>query len=70
MSRLPLAIPCGDPAGVGPDLIAAWLQAHPALADSVVPIGPADWIARLGRGLAVGPADHITRPGSPMRPAS
>jgi 4-hydroxythreonine-4-phosphate dehydrogenase len=30
MSRLPLAIPCGDPAGVGPDLIAAWLQAHPA----------------------------------------
>ena len=65
MSRLPLAIPCGDPAGVGPDLIASWLQAHPALADSVVPIGPADWIARLGRGLAVGPADHITRPGQP-----
>ena len=65
MSRLPLAIPCGDPAGVGPDLIASWLQAHPLLADSVVPIGPADWIARLGRGLAVGPADPITRPGQP-----
>ena len=65
MSRLPLAIPCGDPAGVGPDLIAAWLQAHPAQADSVVPIGPADWIARIGRGLAVGPADYITRPGQP-----
>jgi 4-hydroxythreonine-4-phosphate dehydrogenase len=65
MSPLPLAIPCGDPAGVGPDLIASWLQAHPALADSVMPIGPADWIARLGRGLAVGPADWITHPGQP-----
>lgn len=65
MSRLPLAIPCGDPAGVGPDLIAAWLQAHPAEADSVVPIGPADWIARLGRGLAVGPAEYVSHPGQP-----
>jgi 4-hydroxythreonine-4-phosphate dehydrogenase len=65
MSRLPLAIPCGDPAGVGPDLIAAWLQAHPAQADSVVPIGPADWIARLGRGLAVGPAEYVSHPGQP-----
>jgi hypothetical protein len=65
MSRLPLAIPCGDPAGVGPDLIASWLRAHPALADSVVPIGPADWIARLGRGLAVGPAAYVSHPGPP-----
>ena len=65
MSQLPLAIPCGDPAGVGPDLIASWLGAHPALADSVVPIGPADWIARLGRGLAVGPAGYVSHPGQP-----
>lgn len=65
MNRRPLALPCGDPAGIGPELIAAWLQAHPAEADTVMPIGPADWIARLGRGLAVGPADHATRPGQP-----
>jgi 4-hydroxythreonine-4-phosphate dehydrogenase len=65
MSRLPLALPCGDPAGVGPDLVAAWLRAHPAEADTVVPIGPADWIARLGRGLAVGPADYASQPGRP-----
>jgi len=65
MSRLPLAIPCGDPAGVGPDLIASWLQAHPDEADSIVPIGPADWIARLGRGLAVGPAGYVSQPGQP-----
>jgi 4-hydroxythreonine-4-phosphate dehydrogenase len=65
MSRLPLAITCGDPAGVGPELVADWLQAHPSQAAEIVPIGPADWIARLGQGLAVGPADFITRPGQP-----
>jgi 4-hydroxythreonine-4-phosphate dehydrogenase len=65
MSRLPLALPCGDPAGVGPDLIDAWLRAHPAEADTVVPIGPADWVALLGRGLAVGPADYASQPGRP-----
>ncbi|NBV48821.1 MAG: 4-hydroxythreonine-4-phosphate dehydrogenase, partial [Verrucomicrobia bacterium] len=65
MSALPLAVTCGDPAGVGPELIASWLQAHPEQAASIVPIGPADWIARLGIGLAVGPADFITRAGRP-----
>ncbi|MEY4272578.1 MAG: 4-hydroxythreonine-4-phosphate dehydrogenase [Verrucomicrobiota bacterium] len=65
MSRLPLAITCGDPAGVGPELVEGWLRSHPAQAAEVVPIGPADWIARLGQGLAVGPADFVTRPGQP-----
>ena len=65
MSRLPLAITCGDPAGVGPELVEGWLRSHPAQAAEVVPIGPADWIARLGQGLAVAPADFVTRPGQP-----
>ena len=65
MRRLPLAITCGDPAGVGPELVESWLRSHPAQAAEVVPIGPADWIARLGQGLAVGPADFVTRPGQP-----
>lgn len=65
MSSLPIAVTCGDPAGVGPELLAGWLKAHPAQASSVLPIGPADWIAQLGQGLAVGPADFITRPGRP-----
>jgi len=65
MSRLPLALTCGDPAGVGPELIEAWLRAHPTLAANVVPIGPARWIARLGLGQAVGPADYEARPGQP-----
>ena len=57
MSALPIAVTCGDPAGVGPELLACWLKANPEEADSVMPMGPADWIAWLGRGLAVGPPD-------------
>jgi len=64
MSALPIAVTCGDPAGVGPELLACWLQAHPEQAASVVPIGPADWIARLGTGLASGSCGfhHPSRP--------
>ena len=65
MSALPIAVTCGDPAGIGPELLASWLKAHPEQASSVVPIGPADWIARLGQGIAVGPMDFVTRPGKP-----
>ena len=65
MNALPIAVTCGDPAGVGPELLASWLKAHAEQAHSVMPIGPADWIASLGRGLAVGPADYRTQPGRP-----
>ena len=65
MSALPVAVTCGDPAGVGPELLASWLAAHPTLAAGVMPIGPADWVAALGRGVAVGPGDFRTRPGEP-----
>ena len=65
MSTLPIAVTCGDPAGVGPELFASWLKANPLLADSVVPIGPADWIAQVGHGISVGPKDFIIRPGKP-----
>ena len=65
MSPLPIAVTCGDPAGVGPELVASWLKAHPQLAATVVPIGPADWISQLGQGIAVGPKDFVTRPGKP-----
>jgi len=65
MSTLPIAVTCGDPAGVGPELIASWLKAHPESASTVVPIGPTDWIAQLGQGIAVGPKDFVTRPGKP-----
>ena len=65
MSRLPIAVTCGDPAGVGPELLAAWLKAYPAEAEAVVPIGPAPWIAQLGIGIAIGPTDFQVTPGEP-----
>ena len=63
--NLPVAITCGDPAGVGPELIESWLKANPALANTIVPIGPAAWIKRLGHGQTVGPEDYIVTPGKP-----
>ena len=42
-----LAITCGDPAGVGPEIIASWLAAHRAEAADVAVIGPARWLAAL-----------------------
>jgi 4-hydroxythreonine-4-phosphate dehydrogenase len=54
-----LALTCGDPAGVGPEIIAAWLGAHPADAREVAVIGPAGWLATLpladAQRVAVGP---------------
>jgi 4-hydroxythreonine-4-phosphate dehydrogenase len=65
MNLLPIAVTCGDPAGVGPELLAGWLRTHPEQVAGVVPIGPADWIAALGRGIAVGPEDFTSKPGKP-----
>ena len=42
-----LALTCGDPAGVGPEIIAAWIAAHPEEARDVVVIGPAGWLEIL-----------------------
>lgn len=66
MSRGPIAITCGDPAGVGPELICSWLRdaARPGIA--VTPIGPEGWLRSLGvDGIAVGPADFAPTPGKP-----
>ena len=65
MNPLPMAVTSGDPAGVGPELLASWLKDNPGLAGSVVPVGPADWIEQLGQGIAVGPKNFVTRPGKP-----
>jgi 4-hydroxythreonine-4-phosphate dehydrogenase len=64
--NLPLALTCGDPAGVGPEIIAAWLRANPGEAAHVVPIGPQRWLDSLGlAGHAVGPKDFSLEPGKP-----
>ena len=63
-----LAITCGDPAGVGPEIIADWLAAHPAEAQDVAVIGPARWLASLptpAQKIAVGLEDFVATPGQP-----
>jgi 4-hydroxythreonine-4-phosphate dehydrogenase len=64
-----LILTCGDPAGVGPEIIATWLAAHPAEARDVAVTGPARWLATLpltdAQRFAVGPADFVATPGQP-----
>jgi 4-hydroxythreonine-4-phosphate dehydrogenase len=63
-----IAIACGDPAGVGPEVIAAWLSAQPGFAGGVAVIGPAKWLATLPEGpvkIAVGTEDYDAVPGQP-----
>lgn len=63
-----LAFTCGDPAGVGPEIIAAWLAAHPAEAQDAAVIGPARWLAALdtpaGK-IPVGLEEFAPTPGQP-----
>ncbi len=64
----PLAFTCGDPAGVGPEIIAAWVEANPGEAASVAVIGPARWLETLPAGpirIPVGLEDFAAVPGRP-----
>lgn len=63
-----LAITCGDPAGVGPEIIAAWLAVNPVEAAKVAVIGPSRWLETLPAGaekIAVGLDDFVAVPGQP-----
>lgn len=46
----PIALTCGDPAGVGPEIIQRWLGEHPHCRDQICPIGPPEWLEALGCG--------------------
>lgn len=63
-----LAFTCGDPAGVGPEIIAGWLAGHREEAADVAVIGPARWLQNLdtpaGK-IAVGLEDFAATPGKP-----
>jgi len=66
-----LAFTCGDPSGVGPEIIAAWLVAA-ALEDvrAVEVYGPARWLASLPHAgsftaCPVGEADYVAALGRP-----
>ncbi|MDO8541088.1 MAG: 4-hydroxythreonine-4-phosphate dehydrogenase PdxA [Opitutaceae bacterium] len=63
-----LAFTCGDPAGVGPEIIASWLKSHSAEAADVTLIGPAAWLDSLvtpAKKIPVGLEDFRAVPGKP-----
>lgn len=63
-----LALTCGDPAGVGPEVIASWLNSPAARLQDVVVIGPPRWLESLPAGvprIAVGLEDFSATPGVP-----
>ncbi|MFT3868027.1 MAG: 4-hydroxythreonine-4-phosphate dehydrogenase PdxA [Nibricoccus sp.] len=64
-----LALTCGDPAGVGPEIIETWLKNHPADASATTLLGPASWLNKISLhgalAVPVGPADFIAKPGEP-----
>jgi 4-hydroxythreonine-4-phosphate dehydrogenase len=67
-TKIRLAITCGDPAGVGPEIIAAWLAANPGEASQVAVIGPARWLETLPAAVTkvpVGLEDFAATPGKP-----
>lgn len=63
-----LVFTCGDPAGIGPEIIAAWLAANADAARHVALIGPARWLAGLdtpAEKIAVGLEEFQATPGQP-----
>src|SRR5688572_2659267 len=63
-----LAFTCGDPAGVGPEIIARWLGDHREVAADVAIIGPARWLNSLdtpARKVAIGLDEYVASPGVP-----
>ncbi|MFP4281230.1 MAG: 4-hydroxythreonine-4-phosphate dehydrogenase PdxA [Opitutales bacterium] len=61
----PLALTCGDPAGIGPLIIAQWLRQTPARPPVRI-YGPRGWTQTLDVDtLAVGPADFAADAGEP-----
>jgi len=63
-----LAFTCGDPAGVGPEIIAAWLAGHAAEAGGISVIGPSSWLASLDTAaekIPIGLDGFAVTPGRP-----
>ncbi len=66
-----IAITCGDPSGVGPEIVSSWLKHQSVLpADDVVLIGYDHWIRQnrpssRAEVIPVGDPDFVPRPGDP-----
>lgn len=61
-----IALTCGDPAGVGPEIVERWLAENPEEAQNVAAIGPRTWLDSLPcEGIAVGEENFEITPGVP-----
>jgi len=63
-----LALTCGDPAGIGPEVLMGWLKAHPDEARQTAVIGPGRWLDQLpaaGAKISVGLEEFAAEPGRP-----
>ena len=69
-NQLPLALCCGDPAGIGPEVIGNALRADLERGRDCVLVGPRSWAEPLAAQFAiayqsVGVADYVATPGAP-----
>ncbi len=70
----PIGIACGDPAGIGPEVILDWAKSYSGNKHDYMFFGPQSWVDELhglgfvGRGL--GYADFEMTPGAPTREGS
>ncbi len=63
-----IAITCGDPAGIGPEIVASWVRSNPEEARHAAVIGPGAWLDTLPAGpkrIAVGVEGFSAEPGKP-----
>ncbi len=68
-----LAFTCGDPAGIGPEVITAWLTAHREEAAGIAVVGPARWLESLetpAEKIPAGLDDFQAEPGRPTGEAA
>ncbi len=71
MTELPLVLTCGDPAGIGPEVVEGWLIANPEA--SAVVVGHPQWLESLWRRsegnewipLPIATEERIPAPGKP-----
>lgn len=64
---LPLALTCGDPAGIGPEVVERALRSDPRRGEGCVPIGPRAWASALAESLGLGSV-AVGEPGFSIRP--
>lgn len=61
-----IAVTCGDPAGIGPEIVARFLAETPGAAAEIVAVGPRRWLEMLPcDGVPVGDESFALTPGAP-----